>query len=208
MVSSDMRHRLREIPHHYVEVIESRATEPGSRRGEHAIRSYPEVDSNFGPDDPLGNEAPELGAKKKPPPRGRSRWVVNRAVPGLQKRSKRCPSRNSTNRCFLGASGTVHPAVTSKATDAGRGNRRQGVVRWFAASGLGSITCYLGPTPNLPVSRAGNTLNRCPQCSESVAFVSTFTRTRVPSLRTFTFAAQTASASSGWIRSRWHGIVA
>ena len=64
------------------------------------------------------------------------------------------------------------------------------------------------PASTLPVYLAGNTLNECPQCSGSVVFGSTFTRTRGPNLLTFMCDVQTASASFGSIPWPWPEIVA
>lgn len=72
------------------------------------------------------------------------------------------------------------------------------------------VTRHPSPRPatNLPASLAGNNLNGCPQCYESLVIVFTFTRTRAPSHLTFTCDAQTVSASSGWNRLLWQETVA
>jgi len=64
-------HELRQVLQHYVEAIEFRATDPASRRGEYAIRMFPEVAASFGPDDP--KELPGVNnadPRPKPTPRG------------------------------------------------------------------------------------------------------------------------------------------
>ena len=60
---------LRAILQHYVEVIEFRSVDPGSRQGEYAIRLFPEVDASFGQDDPptLPGYDSGSGAKRKKP---------------------------------------------------------------------------------------------------------------------------------------------
>ena len=76
---------FRQVLQHYVEAIEFRATEPGSRRGEYAIRLFPEVDASFGPDDPpgpRGDDDPGHGArKKKPGPKGGTGGALTGAGP-------------------------------------------------------------------------------------------------------------------------------
>ena len=84
----------------------------------------------------------------------------------------------------------------------------EAIASRLGISGLGIHSLRHQPVPHLPACLAGHTLNACLQFSESVVFVSTFTRTKVPSRLTFTFAAQTVSASSGWIPSPWRGIAA
>ncbi len=61
---------LRAILQHFVEVIEFRSVDPGSRQGEYAIRMFPEVDASFGQDDPPappGGDDTGSGAKRKKP---------------------------------------------------------------------------------------------------------------------------------------------